>query len=59
MNHLIVSRRFERKVVAQFDLVERVRQEIVAATRRLLQPGGVLVPIRIAVDRRNRVRTRD
>jgi hypothetical protein len=31
-----------------------VRQEIVAATARLLQPtGGVLVPIRVVVDRQS------
>jgi hypothetical protein len=51
MNVLSVSRRIARRVVARFDLLGRVRQTIVAATARLLQPRGVLVPIRVAVDR--------
>jgi len=48
-----------RKVVAQVDLLERVRQEIVAATARLLQPTGVLVPVRVFNDRKKRGRSRD
>jgi GTP cyclohydrolase I len=58
MNVFSVSR-VARKVAARFDLLERVRQEIVAATVRLLQPRGVLVPIRVAVDRQKRARPRD
>jgi hypothetical protein len=48
-----------RKVAAQVDLLERVRQEIVAATARLLQPTGVLVPVRVFNDRKKRGRSRD
>jgi hypothetical protein len=59
MNVLSVSRRIARKVTARFDLLERVRQEIVAATARLFGPRGVLVPIRVAVDRQKRAPPRD
>ena len=59
MNILSVSRHIARKLAAQVDLLERVRQEIVAITARLLQPRAVLVPIRIAVDRRKTARRRD
>jgi hypothetical protein len=59
MNVLSVSRRIARKLAAQVDLLERVRQEIVAATARLLQPRNVLVPIRVVVDRQKRARPRD
>jgi len=59
MNVLSVSRRIARKLAAQVDLLERVRQEIIAATARLLQPRGVLVPIRVVVDRQKRARPRD
>ena len=59
MNVLSVSRRIARKLAAQVDLLERVRLEIVAATARLLQPRGILVPIRVAVDRQKRARPRD
>jgi len=59
MNVLSVSRRIARRVVARFDLLGRVRQEIVAATARLLQPRGVLVPIKVAADRQKRARSRD
>jgi hypothetical protein len=58
MNVLSVSRRIARKLAAQVDLLERVRQEIVAATARLLQPRNVLVPIRVVVDRQKRARPR-
>ena len=46
-----VSRRIVRRVASQVDLPGQVRQEIVAAMARLLQPTGVLVPIRVVVDR--------
>jgi hypothetical protein len=59
MNVLSVSRRIARKLAAQVDLLERVRQEIIAATARLLQPRNVLVPIRVVVDRQKRARPRD
>jgi len=59
MNIFSVSRRIARKVAAQVDLLERVRQEIVAATARLFQPRGVLVPIRVVVDRQTRARPND
>jgi hypothetical protein len=56
MNVFSVSRGIARRVASQVDLLEQVRQEIVAATARLLQPtGGVLVPIRVVViDKRER-----
>jgi hypothetical protein len=54
MNVLSVRRRIARKVTAQVDLVERVRQEIVAAAARLLHPRGVLLPIRVVVDRKKK-----
>ena len=50
MNLLSVSRRIARKLAAQSNPLERVRQEIVAAAARLL-PSRVLVPIRVASDR--------
>jgi hypothetical protein len=50
MNLLSVSRRIARKLAAQSNPLERVRQEIVAAAARLL-PSRVLVPIRVAIDR--------
>jgi hypothetical protein len=59
MNVLSVSRRIARKVAARFDILERVRQEAVAAAARLLQPRRVLVPIRLVVDRQKRVHPRD
>jgi hypothetical protein len=59
MNVFSVSRRIARKVAAQVDLPERVRQELVAATARLLQPTGVLVPIRVVIDRQKRTHPRD
>ena len=59
MNVLSVSRRIARKVAAQVDLLERVRQEVVAATARLLLPAGVLVPIRVVIDRQKRAHPRD
>jgi|HubBroStandDraft_2_1064218.scaffolds.fasta_scaffold482782_1 hypothetical protein len=59
MNVLSVSRRIARKVAAQVNLLERIRQEIVAATVRLLQPRAVLVPIRVVADRQKAARPRD
>jgi GTP cyclohydrolase I len=59
MNLLSVSRRIARGVTAHADLLERVRQGIAAATARLLQPRGVLVPIRVVVDRQKRARPHD
>jgi hypothetical protein len=59
MNVLNVSRRIARGMTAQLDLLERMRQEIVAAAARLLQPRGVLVPIRVVVDRQKRARPHD
>jgi hypothetical protein len=59
MNVLNASRRIARGITAPADLLERVRREIVAATARLLQPSGVLVPIRVVVDRQKRARPRD
>ena len=59
MNVLSISRHIARKVAAQIDLLERVRQEIVVATTRLVQPRGVLVPIRVVADRQKRARPRD
>jgi hypothetical protein len=47
MNVTGVSRRIVRKVAAQFDLLERARREIVAAAAGLLQPRGVLLPVRV------------
>jgi hypothetical protein len=54
MNLLSVSRRIARGVTARADLLERVRQEITAATSRLFQRRGVLVPIRLVVDPQKR-----
>ena len=59
MNVLNVSRRIARGMTAQLDLLERMRQEIVAAAARLLQPRGVLVPIRVVADRQKRARRHD
>lgn len=59
MNVFSVSRRIVRKLAVQVDRLEQMRQEIVAATARLLQPSGVLVPIRVAVDRQKRARPND
>jgi hypothetical protein len=59
MNVFSVSHRIASKLAAQVGLFDRVRQEIVAATARLLQPRGVLVPIRVVVDRQTRVRPND
>jgi hypothetical protein len=59
MNILSISRRIARRAAALVDLLERVRQEIVAATAGLLQPSGVLVPIRIVADRQKTARPRD
>ena len=59
MNVLNVSRRIARGMTAQLDLLERLRREIVAAAVRLLQPRGVLVPIRVVVDRQKRARPHD
>ena len=56
MNVLNVSRRIARGMTAQ---LERMRQEIVAAAARLLQPRGVLVPIRVVADRPKRARRHD
>lgn len=59
MNVLNVSRRIARGMTAQLDLLERMRQQIVTATARLLQPRGVLVPIRVVADRQKRARRHD
>ena len=59
MNVSNVSRRIARGMTAQLDLLERLRQEIVTATARLLQPRGVLVPIRVVADRQKRARRHD
>ena len=57
MNVFSVSRHFARKVAAQLDLMERARQEIVAAA--LAQRRGILVLITVVVDRQKRARLRD
>jgi hypothetical protein len=57
MSILSVSRRVARKLAAQVDRLERVRQVIVAAAARRLRPRAVLVPIRVTVDRQKRTRT--
>ena len=44
MNVFSISRRIARKVAAQVDLLERMRQELFAAIARLLQPSGRLSP---------------
>jgi hypothetical protein len=59
MNVFSVRRRIARKMAAQVDLLERVRQEIVAATARLLLPPGVLVPIRVVIDRQKQAHPHD
>jgi hypothetical protein len=59
MNVFSVSPRIARKVAAQVDFLERVRQEIVAATARLLLLTSVLVPIRVVIDRQKRAHPRD
>jgi hypothetical protein len=59
MKVLNASRRIARGMTTAADLLERVRREIVAATARLLQPRGVLVPIRVVADRQKRARPRD
>jgi len=58
MNLLSVSRGMARRLAAQSDPLERVRQEIVAAAARLL-PSRVLVPIRVVSDRQKTARARD
>jgi hypothetical protein len=57
MDIFSVSRHIARKVAAQLDLMERARQEIVAAT--LAQRRGNLVPIRVVIDRQKRAGPRD
>jgi hypothetical protein len=59
MNISSVRRRIARKAAARVDFLERVRQEIVVATARLLLPTGVLVPIRVVIDRQKRAHPRD
>jgi hypothetical protein len=59
MNVFSVSPRIAREVAAQVDFLERVRQEVVAATARLLLLTGVLVPIRVVIDRQKRAHPRD
>jgi hypothetical protein len=59
MNVFNVSRRIARKLAARIDLLERVRDEMVAVTARLLQPRGVLVPIRVVVDGQKKAYQRD
>ena len=59
MNVLSSSRRIARRVAAQVGLLERVRQGIVAVAALLFQQSGVLVPIRVVVDRQKRARPRD
>ena len=58
MNVFSVRRRIARKMAAQVDLLERARQEIVA-TARLLLPPGVLVPIRVVIDRQKQAHPHD
>jgi hypothetical protein len=57
MSILSVGGRVARKLAAQVDRLERVRQEVVAAAARVLRPRAVLVPIRVTVDRQKRART--
>jgi hypothetical protein len=59
MNVFSVSRRIARKLAARIDFLERVRDGIVAVTARLLQPRGVLVPIRVVVDRQKKAHQSD
>jgi hypothetical protein len=59
MGFFSVSRRIARKVAALVDLLERGPQQIVASAARLLQPTGVLVPIKVVVDQQKRARPRD
>ena len=59
MNVLSSSRRIARRVAAQVGLLERGRQGIVAVAALLFQQSGVLVPIRVVVDRQKRARPRD
>ena len=59
MNVLNVSRRIARGMITPADLLERLRREIVAATDRLIQPRGVLIPIRVVADREKRARRHD
>ena len=59
MNVFSVSHHIASKLASQVGFLDRVRQEIVAATARLLQPKPVLVPIRVVVDRETRARRRD
>jgi hypothetical protein len=59
MNIFSVSRLIARRVASQVDLLDRVRQEIVAAAARLLQPTGVLVPTRVVVNRQRERHSRD
>ncbi len=51
MNVFSVGRRAAGKLATKVDLSERVWREIVAAAERMLQPRGVLAPIRVAADR--------
>jgi hypothetical protein len=57
MNVLSIRRRIARKLAAQVDRLQWVRQGIIAAAARLLAPKVVLVPIRASVDRQKRART--
>jgi hypothetical protein len=59
MNVFSVGRRVAGKLATKVDLFERVRREIVAAAERMLQPKGVLAPIRVAADRQKAARSRD
>jgi hypothetical protein len=59
MNVLSVRRRIAGKLAAQVDVLEQLWHEIVAATAGLREPAGVLVPIRVAVDRQKRAHPRD
>jgi hypothetical protein len=59
MNVSSVNRRFASKLAAQLDLLEQARQRIIAATARLLQPTGVLVPVKVTTDRQKRANARD
>jgi hypothetical protein len=59
MSFFSVSRRIARKVAALVGLLERGPQQIVASAARLFQPRGVLVPIKVVVDRQRRAHRRD
>lgn len=59
MNVFSVGRHVARKVTTQVDLSNGCGRRLLLRQSRMLQPRGVLVPIRVVADRQKAAHSRD